>query len=157
MEKEIVSPWERRKALLEVNFIRYSLPTPPSLPRFPTTPSSDFTSGLCEALRERGAIRDCKSGSKLFHMSTGGTLVSFPGLGFLPGDQPAQHDPGPTSFGGFFWHLKDFNSCFGGLCRSPDSSLPLCSLFLASSNGASNNWCTKVRTGHSAKLFPFKC
>lgn len=153
-----MSPWERRKALFEVNFLRDI----PSQRRqvyrgFQQHTLQISLSGLGEALRERGAIRDCKSGSKLFRMSTGGTLVSFPGLGFLPGDQPARHDPGPTSFGGIFWHLKDFNSCFGGLCRSSDSSLPLYSLFLASSNGASNNWCTKVRTGHSAKLFPFKC
>lgn len=109
MGKEIVSPWERRKVLLEVNFLR-DIPSQrrASLPRFPTTPSSDFTSGLGEALRERGANRHCKSGSKLFHMSAGGTLVSFPGLGFLPGDQPAQHDPGPTSFGGFFLAFEGF-------------------------------------------------
>lgn len=97
-----MSPWERRKVLLEVNFLIF----PPNAAKF--TEVSNFTSGSGEALRERGAIRDCKSGSKLFHMRTGGTLVSFPGLGFLPGDQPAQHDPGPTSFGGIFLAFEGF-------------------------------------------------
>lgn len=126
--------------------------------------SSYFTSGLSEVFRERRAITDCKSRilpSMLCHISTGGKLVSCctPGLSFPSGEQmpTSQRDPGPTGFGVIFWHFKNFNSvsvvCVGVLTHS----FYFAARFLGSSNGASNNWCTKVRTGHSAKLFPFKC
>lgn len=124
---------------------------------------SYFTSGLSELIRERRAITDCKSHillSILCHISTGERLISccMPGLSFLSGEQmpTSQHDPGPTGFGVIFWHFKNFNSvsviCVGGLTQPSYFAAH----FLGSSNGASNNWRTKVSNRALSKPLPFQ-